>query len=137
MSYVNLNLPTQAKVLGALRKTDVLHDLNEDMLQIELPGDVFVDVGWYPDWDPNGEYRLKVFHDTVDSQLEPQFCSRDVNAVEATIYYLVAKYLRSVQAIGTGGSEISRSLNGKASSHAEREVNVVAAASALRFSFAI
>jgi hypothetical protein len=64
------------------------------MLQLELPGDIFIDVGWYPDWDPNGEYRVAVFYDEFENLLEPMFRSTDAQAVAAHVRRMLAKYNR-------------------------------------------
>lgn len=92
MSRVTLHLPPQAKVTGALRSRAKLHNLDQDMLQIELPGSIFIDVGWYPDLDQTGEYRLIVFHDTTEEMLE-RLATSDVDQVKAAIYRMVEKYL--------------------------------------------
>lgn len=65
-----LELPPEAKVIGELLDVPSLNDLTQDMLQIELPGELFIAVGWYPrDRNPNGHYRVLVFRDTTDDML--------------------------------------------------------------------
>lgn len=93
MSRIQLLLPPEAKITGALRTRSNIHNLDQDMLQIELPGSVFIDVGWYPDWDPKGEYRLVVFRDTFDNPIEPMLRSQDVKQIRQAIYKYVAKYV--------------------------------------------
>jgi len=99
MSFVTLNLPAEARVTGVLCDRSDVHNLTQDMLQVELPGDVFIDVGWYPDWNPDGEYRLFVFYNTVENQLEPPLFTKDVHEIEEAIYSLVSKYLDPVRSL--------------------------------------
>lgn len=35
-----------------------LEDLEEDLLLVEFPTGVSVDVGWYPGWQPQGEFGV-------------------------------------------------------------------------------
>jgi hypothetical protein len=36
-------------------------DLSQDLLQIQsVQRDIIIDLGWYPDHDPNGEYKIFV-----------------------------------------------------------------------------
>ena len=92
MSQIQLHLPAPAMITGILRDTSNAYALDQDMLQIELPGNVFIDVGWYPDCDPNGEYRLVVFRDDFDNQIEPPVQSKNVRDIKDAIDRLVAKY---------------------------------------------
>ena len=38
-------------------------DLDEDLLQLELPDGCVLDVGWYPSCDPSGRYVLQIVKD--------------------------------------------------------------------------
>jgi hypothetical protein len=96
VSYVKLNLPSEAQVIGDLCDRSDVDYLTQDMLQVELPGSVFIDVGWYPDLDPNGEYRVIAFKDRVENLIEPVFASRDVSEVEDAIGRMVYRYLEPV-----------------------------------------
>ena len=93
MAVIQLQLPPEAKVLGALCDGENVADLDQDMVQIELPGEVVVDVGWYPDHDPHGEYRLIVFRgNAVEILLEPVLYTREINKIKRAIARLVRKY---------------------------------------------
>lgn len=35
--------------------------LSEDLLEIELPSGRIIDVGWYPEHDPEGAYRILLY----------------------------------------------------------------------------
>lgn len=34
--------------------------LKEDMLQIEYPKNILLDVGWYPSFDPSGAFQVRI-----------------------------------------------------------------------------
>ena len=40
--------------------TDHLHELDEDMLQVEYDGNIILDVGWYPSFNPHGQFKIFV-----------------------------------------------------------------------------
>ena len=35
-------------------------DLKEDLLQIEYPGELIIDAGWYPSFDKDGEFQIRI-----------------------------------------------------------------------------
>lgn len=35
-------------------------DLKEDLLQIEYPDELIVDVGWYPSFNKDGEFQIRI-----------------------------------------------------------------------------
>jgi hypothetical protein len=93
MSKIHLNLPPQAKIVGALYGRTDRNMLDQDMLYVELPDSIFICVGWHPDLDPNGEYRLLVFHEMPSQPLEPAVHTKDVRKIKSEIYRLVKTYL--------------------------------------------
>ena len=36
--------------------------LNEDLFQMDLGDGRLLDIGWYPEFDPNGYFRVQVIH---------------------------------------------------------------------------
>jgi len=92
VSIVKIPLPPGVTAIGALHNTENADALDQDMLQLTLPGAVFIDVGWYPDCDPGGEYRVVVFRDDFESPLEEAFHAKEVAAVVDKIQRLLAKY---------------------------------------------
>lgn len=95
MSKIELKLPGDVKVTGALYSRSNIRDLTEDMLQLELPGGLVIDVGWYPELDRTGSYAIVVFEDSVDHALE-KIRTRDIRVVVKEIYSLLSKYLPPV-----------------------------------------
>ena len=79
-----------------------LEDLfDEDMLQIEVPNGLFtIDVGWYPDWNPQGEYRLVVYRETFENQIEYPIKTNNVTAIKVAIEQLAKKYSPAVRFMG-------------------------------------
>lgn len=109
MSIIQLNLPSQVTVHGALRDRANPWELDRDMLAIELPGKIFITVGWHPDIDPSGEYRVAVFRGSSDNELDKEYCSRNVSRVQAEIYRRVTEFLEPQD----NSTIISLSLNGR------------------------
>jgi hypothetical protein len=67
--------------------------LIQDVLLVALARDIFIDVGWYPERDPNGAYRISVYRESWDNQLllEP-IRTADPHEVAAWVRTLAARY---------------------------------------------
>ena len=61
MKPIDLHLGDDVIVKGNLYPTKDPVYLREDLLEIDLPSGVTIDVGWYPEGDPEGAYRIVVF----------------------------------------------------------------------------
>ena len=42
---------------------DDIDNLNEDLLQVTFPGDILLDIGWYPAQTLRGQFQVRVIHD--------------------------------------------------------------------------
>lgn len=42
---------------------DIIDDLKEDLIQIEYDDGYIIDVGWYPEFDPMGNFKLVLIKD--------------------------------------------------------------------------
>ena len=74
MNTVNLNLPKGTIVKGQLCVDYDVESLDQDILEITLPSGVTIDVGWIPEYDPNGQFRIVVYRDYWRNQLTaPEF----------------------------------------------------------------
>lgn len=71
-----------------------LEILKEDMLQVEYYNDFIIDVGWYPFFDENGHFQVRVIK---DHQWEPPLILLTAN----TITELISK-LQTAQNIVNG-----------------------------------
>ncbi|HEY5311121.1 MAG TPA: hypothetical protein VIK18_01335 [Pirellulales bacterium] len=70
MAKIELNLGGDVKVRGTLYDKSDPNYLSEDMIEIDLPDGRTVEVGWLPDRDPSGSYRLTVFKDYWDDTFQ-------------------------------------------------------------------
>jgi hypothetical protein len=63
MNPLTLRLLPGAVVKGRLMPRYELKDLDQNILEIDVPGGLTVDVGWHPEFDPNGSFRVVVYRD--------------------------------------------------------------------------
>jgi len=96
MTAVHLSLPEEAIVRGALYAENDPAYLVQDLLEVELPRGIFIDVGWYPDHDPNGHYRIVVFERSWDNQLA-DYVTTDVTDVKFQVESLAERFLAPIQ----------------------------------------
>jgi hypothetical protein len=94
MNLLDITLPgwSHARVLyNSLYDSLQPSALTSDVLLVELPDDVFVDVGWYPERDPTGQFRICVFQGTWDNRL---VCERTASPqdVAARVSRLVLRF---------------------------------------------
>ena len=94
MSKIELQLPAwvNARVVGALYTPDDLEHLGQDMLQIELPGDKYIDVGWYPDHRLTGKYMIIAFQGVSENPLCAPMRTRSWMKVRTAIQRLVLQF---------------------------------------------
>jgi hypothetical protein len=71
MNSITLNVPAAAVVKGELLCQYSIQDLDQDILEVELPNGVVIDVGWFPQYDPKGHFRLSVYHLYRNEPLRP------------------------------------------------------------------
>jgi hypothetical protein len=83
------------------------------MLSIELPSGVFITVGWLPELDPKGEYRLHVCQDTFDDQIELPIHTKNYTEVVEAIYNMIAKYMPRLRLASSPGASAHAIVNGK------------------------
>jgi hypothetical protein len=77
-----LKLPSTARVMfNSLREPSSDIRLGDDLFAAELHGDVFVHVGWFPEFDQSGHFVVRMFHEDMDSILAGPFYTRDLNEV--------------------------------------------------------
>jgi hypothetical protein len=92
MTPIQLDLPAEAITLF-----NHLYDpprdascLEEDLIAIKLPNDIFIDVGWYPPLDPEGHYVIRLYRQSWDKQLIDPIESACVTEVVNEIQRLAA-----------------------------------------------
>ena len=63
MNLLVPNLGSSSKlVYSALYDCQDPGVLTQDLLLVELPGKLYIDVSWFPEHDPSGWYTVSVFH---------------------------------------------------------------------------
>lgn len=78
------------RVRGALIESNDPADLTDDMLEIELPNQMYIQAGWFPQYSPTGKYR--VITDWRTEPVVPLFYPADVAEAEKYIRSLVNRY---------------------------------------------
>ena len=64
---------------------DQCEDLKEDLAQIVFPDNIVLDVGWYPSFDPNGEFIVFVVRDADWDEPLFRATAKDIPALRQTI----------------------------------------------------
>ncbi len=88
-----------ATVRGDLYPPSQVDMLTQDMLEVELPGQVFVDVGWFPEHDPNGMYVITVFYREFDNQLIPPQETRYYQDALSAVFVLAGRFQKPVSQV--------------------------------------
>ncbi len=73
--------------------------LLEDLVEVELPSGKFIDLGWYPEHDVNGEYVVRLWS-RDDPKSEESFRTPDLDRALRRIERLVVSH-RRVDSIDT------------------------------------
>lgn len=60
MTEIHTPIPEGCHAVGCIYADADRSILGEDMLDVTLPNGVLVSVGWYPECDPKGQYRIIV-----------------------------------------------------------------------------
>lgn len=95
MTPIELRLPPTiaAKVLfNSLYAERNLAHLTEDVALIDLGNSVYIDVGWYPDRDPDGSYRINVYKGQWANQLRKPIQTRDPHRVAEQVCKLAVRF---------------------------------------------
>ncbi len=98
-------LPSGATILfNSLFDTKDAAYLTDDLFAASLPGGVYVDVGWFPECDPNGSYEVCVYKDSFENQLSEPVETKNVHEAVAAVEKFAAQHeLRPIQ--GTAGRQ--------------------------------
>ena|ERR1700733_1163244 len=70
MNAIDLNLPQGCVVKGILLPQYPIEDLDQEILEVDLPDGSTIDVGWYPQFDRNGSFQIYVYRDYWENQEE-------------------------------------------------------------------
>lgn len=90
MEPINLAVPGTEILFNSLYATKDPAFLAQDLAVVKLPDGSFIDIGWYPQFDPDG--CLKITHFSEDwSERLGVVTTRDIDKVEAIIRLFIAE----------------------------------------------
>ena len=119
MKPVKLDLPDGVEVRGELLSGRQPDCMLQDLLELKLPTGITIDVGWHPESDPNGSYRVVVFRDYWRNQLQQPVLTRSIRELVTIVEKLAREYS------GPGRTTVFGKTNGGPTSRpAERELRV-------------
>jgi hypothetical protein len=81
-----------ATVHGELYPPDAQALLTQDMLEVELSNGVIIDVGWYPEHDPDGHYGIIVFKEDDPDTLLVKVTTPSFERVVRTVSDLAERF---------------------------------------------
>jgi hypothetical protein len=92
---MTLELHIESKnIRGELRDDFDVCELDQDILEADLPNGVTISVGWFPECDPNGEFRINAFKNYWANKVSTTLTAK--NSVEAAnVVRLLATRLMS------------------------------------------
>ncbi len=99
MTAIDLGLPADVVVKGQLFHTYDLDYLLQDILEIDLPNGLSIDLGWFPECDPSGSFRVVVFKEFWKNQLREPFETRSISEAVDEIRRLVPEYSQAAVAV--------------------------------------
>ena len=80
------------QVRGQLELAPDLDDLDQDILEVELENGLVIDVGWIPENDPTGAYRIVVYHQYWDNQITDPVFTKYPTEVAEIVDWLIRDY---------------------------------------------
>jgi hypothetical protein len=100
MSLFQFSTPKNTKILfNQFHDDQIREHLSEDLLAIELPNGVFIDVGWYPARTKTGSYLVAVYQGEWENPLEPAYRTKDANDAARVVREMLDKYAKHETAI--------------------------------------
>ena len=102
MNEINLEqfLPVGSTVKGILLSRYVLPDdlplLDQDIIEIDLPNGMTISVGWFPQQDVNGHFRVTLFRDARDQLMRPPIEVKTPFEVANSVEQFAREYTRPV-----------------------------------------
>ncbi|HUT12634.1 MAG TPA: hypothetical protein VMY42_19215 [Thermoguttaceae bacterium] len=104
MRRVNPSLPEDAKVYNFLYPTSDPEYLVQDLLVVRLATGYCVDVGWWPEHDPEGCYEIRVFYEEWDNQQIEPIQTRDIGEVARNVEALASRFNESCVSVPSSGA---------------------------------
>lgn len=101
---VSFSLPPGAVKKGVMFNTYEPAYLCEDMLEIDLPSGLTIDVGWCPEEDPKGSFRVVLYHEHWHNQAIPPILSQTIPDVVEIVEMLATRFSQPVPSYSTSCS---------------------------------
>ena len=83
--WIELALPPGAVAKGGIPDLQAPEELVSDMLEIDLPDGTTLDVGWIPEHDPAGHYRVAVYRKYWSQPTQPPLFTRSLRSVVSLV----------------------------------------------------
>jgi hypothetical protein len=123
MTAIELVLPPDASVKGQLFYSYEPAYLLQDILEIDLSTGITIDVGWSPECDPSGSFRIVVFRDFWRNQLREPIHVKRISEVVETVQQLAFEYSRPTVVVSCSSESVVPWVTGERS-----KVDLVSAA---------
>lgn len=68
-----------------------LHELREDMLQVEFPGSYTLDIGWRPSFDVNGKFYIYLIKEFDWERPVYSESAKDIDSLELKVNQAINK----------------------------------------------
>lgn len=96
MEPIKIKVPSGAEIVfNHLYRTADPALLTADLLGIALPGQYFIDVSWYPEGNPKGEYTIALYHKLWDNK-EGEYETPSLELAVEIVQALASKYCEPV-----------------------------------------
>jgi hypothetical protein len=90
---IPINIPG-CQITGTLYDQYLPEDLDQDILQVRLPNGLTIDVGWYPEGDPNGAFKVVVYQRYWRNQLCDPVVTKKPSEAAKAVERLATKYYK-------------------------------------------
>jgi hypothetical protein len=104
MNPINPRVPEGSKVYSFLYRTTDPEYLTQDVLTVSLPSGFYIDVGWFPEHDPNGCYVIRVFYQYWNAQHIAPVQVKTVEEVVLAVEHLAERFNSDVVATSSCSS---------------------------------
>lgn len=106
MNPIKPTVPPNAEVSSYLYPKMDIDDLTQDLMTVALPNGFFVDVGWYPEHDPNGQFIVRVFWQYWNHQmLDTPFATPHIAEMLVAVEQLAERFSRGLVPTSRSGVE--------------------------------
>jgi hypothetical protein len=92
---VEFSLPEGATIKGCLFASHNPELLAEDLVEVDLPSGLTIDLGWYPEGEPSGSFQIVLYSEYWGNQIIPPIQKRTIPEVVQTVEELARLYSQS------------------------------------------